>query len=289
MTSHDHFAESLAAYAIDALDRSERAAFEAHLATCRECQQELTELQRVSAGIGLGVTLEEPPASLRSRVLERVTQERNDRAGAPAEPDRLRQGFGESAGASAKLEGSATSRLPWLVAAAALVVALGAGIYAYSLRAELESVRQLAADATERVDTLRTELMRLRQDSTRLQRVVNVINAPDVREARLTGSGPAQGASGLALWSPAAGLVFNARRLPAVDPGRGYELWVIPEGGTPISLGMIATSPDGTASLTAPLPPTVNVDLVAVTIEQAGGSPTGQPESQPILAGKIAG
>ena len=290
-TSHDHFAESLAAYAIDALDRSERAAFEAHLATCRECQQELTELQRVSAGIGLGVALEEPPASLRSRVLERVTQERRVRAGAPAEPDRLRQGFGESTGPSAKSEGSASSssRLPWLVAAAALVVALGAGIYAYSLRAELESVRQLAADATERVDTLRTELIRLRQDSTRLQRVVNVINAPDVREARLTGSGPAQGASGLALWSPAAGLVFNARRMPPVDPGRGYELWVIPEGGTPISLGMLATSPDGTASHTAPLPPTVNVDLVAVTIEQAGGSPTGQPLGQPILAGKIAG
>ena len=188
-TSHDHFAESLAAYAIDALDRSERAAFEAHLATCRECQQELTELQRVSAGIGLGVALEEPPASLRSRVLERATQGRVDNRGALTERDRVRPGFG--------------SRVPWLVAAAALVVAVGAGIYAYSLRAELQTVRQLAADATERVDTLRTELIRLRQDSTRLQRVVNVINAPDVREARLTGSGPAQGASGLALWSPA--------------------------------------------------------------------------------------
>ena len=54
------------------------------------------------------------------------------------------------------------------------------------------------------------------------------------------------------------------------------------------SLGMIATSPDGTASHTAPLPPTVNVEIVAVTIEPAGGSPSGQPTSQPILAGKIA-
>ena len=283
MTGHDHFAESLAAYALDALDRSERAAFEAHLATCRECQQELTELQRVSAGIGLGVPLEAPPASLRARVLERVTQGHATGMDAVAEPK-----------GSALHEGSAlvaptSPRLPWLVAAAALVVAIGTGIYAYTLRAELQTVRQLAAAATERVDTLRTELMRLRQDSTRLQQVVNVINAPDVREARLTGTGPAQGASGLALWSPAAGLVFNARRLPPVDPGRGYELWAIPTGGNPISLGMIATSPDGTASHTAPLPPTVNVEIVAVTIEQAGGSPTGQPLGQPVLAGKIAG
>jgi anti-sigma-K factor RskA len=265
MTSHDHFAESLAAYAIDALDGTERAAFEAHLASCGECQQELADLRRVSAGIGLGVTREDPPASLRSRVLERA-----------------------AADTAARPSGSAgTSRLPWLVAAASLVIAIGAGVYAYSLRAELETVRQLAADATERVDTLRTELLRLRQDSTRLQQVVNVISAPDVREVRLAGAGAAQDATGLALWSQATGLVFNARRLPPVDPGRGYELWAIPPGGTPISLGMLVTSPDGTVSQTAALPPTVAVGTIAVTVEQAGGSPTGLPTSDVVLAGKV--
>jgi anti-sigma-K factor RskA len=279
MTSHDHFAESLAAYAIDALDPAERAAFEAHLASCRECQQELADLRRVSAGIGLGVAREEPPAALRARVLERVTQER------PAREDAWRAEPSGSAGSAPQV----SSRLPWLVAAASVIIAIGAGIYAYSLRAELQSVRQLAADATERVDTLRTELMRLRQDSTRLQQVVNVINAPDVREARLTGSGPAQGATGLALWSQATGLVFNARRLPPVDPGRGYELWAIPPGGTPISLGMLTTTADGTASHAVAIPATLAVETVAVTVEQAGGSPTGQPESAPILVGKIAG
>jgi anti-sigma-K factor RskA len=278
MTSHDHFAESLAAYAIDALDRTERAAFEAHLASCRECQQELADLRRVSAGIGLAVTPEDPPASLRSRVLERATRDRTDR------PDTWR-----AAPSGPAMPAISPSRLPWLIAAASLVIAIGAGAYAYSLRAELRTVRQLAADATERVDALRTELMRLRQDSTRLQQVVNVINAPDVREVRLTGSDPAQGATGLVLWSQATGLVFNARRLPPVDPGRDYELWVIPRGGSPISLGMLVTSPDGTVSHTVPLPSTVEVERVAVTVEQAGGSPTGQPQGPSVLAGKIAG
>lgn len=210
------------------------------------------------------------------------------------EPRTFRSGVVAEPKGSALHEGSARhapipSRLPWLIAAASLVMAIGAGAYAFSLRVELQTVRQLAADATERVDTLRTELMRLRQDSTRLQQVVNIVNAPDVRQARLAGSGPAQDATGVAFWSPATGLVFNARRLPPIDPARAYELWAIPVGGKPISLGILATSPDGTASHTAPIPPTVNVETVAVTIEQAGGSPTGQPESQPILAGKIAG
>ena len=270
MTSHDHFAESLAAYALDALDRDERTAFEAHLAACRECQEELADLRRVSAGIGLGVTPEAPPASLRSRVLGSVAA-----SGVVPTPTVIARDI--------------PSRVPWLIAAAALVMAIGAGAYAYSLRVELQAVRQLASDATERVDTLRTELMRLRLDSTRLQQVVSVINAPDVREARLAGSGAGQGATGLALWSPATGLVFNARRLPPVDPGRGYELWAIPPGGSPISLGMLTTSPDGTVSYTAVLPPTLTVETVAVSIEQAGGSPTGQPQGDIVLMGTIAG
>jgi anti-sigma-K factor RskA len=273
MTSHDHFAELLAAYAVDALDRSERAAFEVHLATCAECQQELVDLRRVTAGIGLGVPREEPPVSLRARVLARAAADADTWRAAPA-------------GAAVP---PTTSRIPWLVAAASLIIAVGAGLYAYGLRNELRIVRQLAADATERVDTLRTELMRLRQDSSRLQQVVSIINAPDVRQARLAGMNSAPDATGLALWSQATGLVFNARRMPPVDPGRGYELWAIPPGGKPISLGMLTASPDGTISSTATIPAAVDVETVAVTIEQAGGSPTGQPLGTIVLAGKIAG
>ena len=264
--SHERFAESLAAYALDALDHSERAEFEAHLASCAECRTELTELRRVTAAIGLGVEPQTPPAALRSRVL----------ANLPASAT--------SPEISAR---STTSRTAWLVAAASLVLAAGAVLYALSLRAELRTVQEFAADAANRIETLRIELMQLRQDSSRLQRVVSIINAPDLRQARLAGSGPAEGATGLALWSQASGLVFNARRLPPVDPGRGYELWAILPGGKPISLGMVATSPDGTASLTAPVPPTVDVEIVAITIEQAGGSPTGQPQSSPVLLGRI--
>jgi len=275
MTSHDQYAESLAAYALDVLDPPERAAVEAHLASCDICQRELVDLRRVSAGIGFGVAPEAPPATLRSRVLNAAIESQT----APRGPMP-----GVTGGRT-----SATSRIPWLVAAASLVIAIGSVVYAFSTRAELETVRTLAAQASERVETLRTELMRLRQDSTRLQQVVNVINAPDVRQARLSGSGPASSATGLAIWSPATGLVVNARQLPPVEPGRGYELWAIPPGRAPVSIGMLPVTTDGTVSHAVPRLPTLDVETIAVSIEQAGGSPTGQPQGAIVLAGKIAG
>jgi anti-sigma-K factor RskA len=272
MTRHDRYAESLAAYAVDALDATEREAFEAHLASCDICQRELVDLRRVSVGIGLSVAPEPPPASLRSRVLDAATE----RSSAPrGEPGRAPT--------------AAASRIPWLVAAASAAIAIGAVLYALSMRAELQTVRTLAAQASARVETLRTELMRLRQDSTRLQQVVNVISSPDARQARLSGAGPAAAATGVAIWSPATGLVVNARQLPPAEPGRGYELWAIAPGGALISVGMLPVAPDGTVSHAIPRLPSMEVEHIAVSIEQAGGSPTGRPQGAIVLSGRIAG
>jgi anti-sigma-K factor RskA len=275
MTRHDQYAESLAAYALDALDATERAAFEAHLASCEICQRELVDLRRVSVGIGLSVAPEPPPASLRSRVLDAAA----GRSSAPREEP------GRAPAAST----AAASRIPWLVAAASAAIAIGAILYALSMRAELQTVRTLAAQASDRVETLRTELMRLRQDSTRLQQVVSVISAPDARQARLSGAGPASAATGVAIWSPATGLVVNARQLPPAEPGRGYELWAIAPGGAPISVGMLPVAPDGTVSHAIPRLPAIDVEQIAVSIEQAGGSPTGRPLGDIVLSGRIAG
>lgn len=66
------------------------------------------------------------------------------------------------------------------------------------------------------------------------------------------------------------------------------ELWAIPAGGSPHSLGLIAadapgwrTSPQA-AGLIAP-----GVTL-AVTLEPQGGSPTGRPSGTPLLTGTVA-
>ena len=56
------------AYALDALDDIERAAFERHLAECAACRAEVASLRETAALIA-ETTAIEPPAALRSRVL----------------------------------------------------------------------------------------------------------------------------------------------------------------------------------------------------------------------------
>ncbi|MEO7065431.1 MAG: anti-sigma factor [Rhodanobacter sp.] len=75
----------------------------------------------------------------------------------------------------------------------------------------------------------------------------------------------------------------------AFAPDRAPELWLIPAGGKPISVGMIALNSPTTITLDpallAQLGPTA---ALAVSVEPLGGSPTGQPTGAVIAKGAIA-
>jgi len=83
---------------------------------------------------------------------------------------------------------------------------------------------------------------------------------------------------------------FTVRRVGAQpEPGKSFELWLISDKlPKPRSLGVI-----GSGDFTArPVLASYDTDLVnnatyAVTIEQAGGSPDGNPHSAPVYAGKL--
>ncbi|MBR0799466.1 anti-sigma factor [Bradyrhizobium jicamae] len=83
---------------------------------------------------------------------------------------------------------------------------------------------------------------------------------------------------------------FTVRRVGATaEPGKSFELWLISDKlPQPRSLGVIGTS-DFTARpvLSSYAPDVINGATYAVTVEQAGGSPNGQPTSAPILTGKL--
>ena len=76
---------------------------------------------------------------------------------------------------------------------------------------------------------------------------------------------------------------INDRPLPATN---SYELWMVPEGGAaPVSLGLIPQT--GNAAL--PLSAQANTVLaqssnLAVSVEPAGGSPTGAPTTVILVA-----
>jgi anti-sigma-K factor RskA len=68
--------ELVAAYALNALDDDDRAAFEEHLAGCPQCTAQLAELRDAAAALAYVPDTVAPPAALRSRILETARAER---------------------------------------------------------------------------------------------------------------------------------------------------------------------------------------------------------------------
>jgi anti-sigma-K factor RskA len=97
--------------------------------------------------------------------------------------------------------------------------------------------------------------------------------------ASLEGSG----GSGAILQTRGGATVFVAQ-LPALQPGRVYQLWRIQGSNNPASAGTFSVDPQGygTTDLSASQQPQAG-EVVAVTNEPEGGSPG--PTSNPLIAG----
>lgn len=68
----------VAGYALHALSLDEEREFEAHLAGCPQCQQELASFTATAAALAFGAPPEQPPAALRARILEAARPERSN-------------------------------------------------------------------------------------------------------------------------------------------------------------------------------------------------------------------
>jgi anti-sigma-K factor RskA len=83
-------------------------------------------------------------------------------------------------------------------------------------------------------------------------------------------------------------LIVRAGSLPAHPTDRDFELWALPAGGAPVSLGVLPVSGTSERTLTAAQKQALaNAAQVAVTLEPVGGSPTGQPTSTPIFVAPL--
>jgi anti-sigma-K factor RskA len=71
-------------------------------------------------------------------------------------------------------------------------------------------------------------------------------------------------------------------------PGKAYELWALPRGGAPVSLGLLPAG--GTYERTlnsAQRAALLAADKVAVSVEPAGGSPTGSPTGPVVIVASL--
>jgi anti-sigma-K factor RskA len=131
VTAHEIHALS-GAYAVDALDASERARFEEHLSACAECQAEVASLQDAAASFS-AMTATEPPAALRAKVLADIRTVR------PLPP------------VVTRLETRRPRRWTNLVAAAAVLGVLGGGVAVW--QQTHDSTSQVPPSAAEQIRT----------------------------------------------------------------------------------------------------------------------------------------
>lgn len=109
-----------------------------------------------------------------------------------------------------------------------------------------------------------------------------LVNWPDRHPALMTAELKAEGqplvvAASFDLGAQA--LTLSRSAGPAAEPGNDYELWVIPAGQKPISIGILRDAPLTVALAALPAGTTL-----AVTLETTGGSPTGAPQGPVVVA-----
>jgi len=70
--------------------------------------------------------------------------------------------------------------------------------------------------------------------------------------------------------------------------GKSYELWALPRGGAPVSLGLLPATGSAERTLSErQRTALLAADKVAVSIEPAGGSPTGSPTGAIVIVTNV--
>jgi hypothetical protein len=226
----------IGAWALDAVDADERRQVEQHLTECASCAQEAGELREAVWRLS-DVTLTEPPAALRERVLAEVRRTRQE-APLVTEPETAPQ----PARHGWRVPRLRLPRLRLAVGAAALAaVAAFAGVFAT------------------------WAVMRPEEPAT-ADRMTAVLEAPDAEVAYQEAEGG--GRVTVVASESLDEAVVVVSDLAAVDDDHSYQVWLVDEAGQQ-SAGVMDA---GDSSATMWIEGLGDTDVIGVTEEPAGGS-----------------
>jgi len=250
--NEQEFQELAAGHALHALSAADERRFALAKAEHPEWRAEADDHRETAAALAAMVEPVQPPPALRQALLAQIstlaqTPERPDDPGAESE-----SAVPAPAPAAEPSRPRRWSRTLFALSAC-LVLLVGGGIATSIVVSQLQRPASVVA-----LDEIRS--------------------APDAEQVTVRLD---SGATATAHWSGKLGeAVLVASGLDRPDEGKTFELWFV-RGEQAVSAGLFDTV-DGKA--TALLDGAMHAgDVIAVTVEPAGGSPSGAPTSDPIV------
>jgi hypothetical protein len=259
MNAHPQFAESLALYAMGALDNpQDLAALESHLGTCGDCRRELEALRADTALLALSVTGPQPPARSRERLLSAIaTEPRMERKmSKPYAVGRLR---------------------PRWMTFAPVMVMLMLAVFSILLWRDLRNTRRDLRHTQAQMEQIQTELARTNSELAEAKMVHDLLHASDAWPLTLVSKKTPPQPQMKMIYSQQKGSLFLlASNTPALPENKIYELWLLPaDGSAPMSAGWFKPDSKGNGMMFHKLKSNgIEAKGFAVTVEPSGGSQT---------------
>ena len=263
MSDCDQFRELIEAYALGALDASERAALEAHFATgCKDCAQAVAEARGLASQLAYLAPDAAPSDMLKGRLMRTVRGE----AQASQRP---------------ALQKPAVPFWMWAAVAALVVFSVYSAWSMHNLRITIDEERARAA-------ALLQQQKALKEQYELEKRGAMILTDPSSASIALKGQDP-EAPMLEAKWHAQLGLCVMGHKVPMPAAKHVLQLWLIPKaaGAKPMPSMTFWPDADGKFRLVVPNPPESmdQTNLLAITEEPEGGS--AQPTSAPLWVGGV--
>lgn len=247
---NEHEADLVGAYVLGALPPDEETAFEAHLAGCEVCRQEVSELRDVVDVLPLAASPVEPSSDLKGRIMGALEPEGPQRPVLTPVPSQrpVRRWLNLPSAA---------------LVAAALLLAAGLGAWNLSLQRRVHD-QQTALTFHQRVEAALA-------GGASVTRIKGTSDAPTATAALVQ---PRNGGHAFLI----------VQRLPATPSARVYQLWLL-HGVTPQSAGTFTYSGTTAQVVQVPLSST-GYSATAVTVEP-GPHGSRAPTGKKLLLGSL--